>query len=181
VGDYQQAMPVVLERLADFVTPETRAACERIGQNIHWIFETLAEPPLILTHFDPRLENFVFAHESSSSLRIIDWQLMTRFHPGWDIAYFLGTSLPEDLRRACQDDLLARYLGGLAAGGVQNYDASQLDADFRLATMAMTVIPVLGGAAFDISNPRSTALFGAILSRSLASVADNNCLALLPT
>lgn len=180
VGDYRQATPFVLERLSGFVTPQTRAACERIARNIEWIFEALLEPPLILTHFDPRMENFVFADESAADPCLIDWQLMARLRPGWDIAYFLGTSLPEDLRRAWQADLRARYLSGLAAGGVRDYDAARLDTDFRLGTMAMTVIPVLGGAAFDISNARSTALFGAILARSLASVVDNDCLALLP-
>ena len=45
----------------------------------------------------------------------------------------------------------------------------------------MTVIPVIGGAQFDVSNERSLALFGAILSRSLASILENDCLALLPT
>ncbi len=44
----------------------------------------------------------------------------------------------------------------------------------------MTLIPVIGGAAFDGDNPRSVALFGAILQRSLGSVLDNKCLDLLP-
>jgi hypothetical protein len=180
VGDYQMAAPATLERLSAFTTPQSRAACERIAKNIHWIFDALAEPPLILTHFDPRMENFVFADKSAAELSLIDWQLMARLRPGWDISYFLGTSLPEELRREWQPALRARYLRGLAAGGVRDYGEAQFDIDFRLGTMGMTVIPVLGGAAFDISNERSTALFGAILARSLASVVDNDCLALLP-
>lgn len=178
VGDYVQAAPYAIDRLAAFVSPPMRAACERIAANIGWIFEKLAEPPLILTHFDSRLENFVF--ETDSEVALIDWQLMSRLHPGWDIAYFLGTSLPVEQRRQWQDDLLSRYLGGLKTGGVHDYDARRLLADLRLGSMAMTVIPILGGASFDISNERSTALFGAILNRSLTSVLDNDCVALLP-
>ena len=117
---------------------------------------------------------------TDSEVALIDWQLMSRLHPGWDIAYFLGTSLPVEQRRQWQDDLLARYLDGLKAGGVRDYDARRLLADLRLGSMAMTVIPILGGASFDISNERSTALFGAILNRSLTSVLDHDCVALLP-
>lgn len=63
---------------------------------------------------------------------------------------------------------------------MRDYGGSRFDTDFRLATMAMTMIPVIGGASFDINNERSKALFGAILRRSLTSVLENDCLALLP-
>lgn len=46
--------------------------------------------------------------------------------------------------------------------------------------MAMTVIPVIGGATFDLSNARSHELFGEIMRRSLTSVLANDCLDLLP-
>ena len=113
------------------------------------------------------MENFVFASRSSPELSLIDWQLMARLRPGYDIAYFLGTSIPEAMRREHQAALRARYLAGLKAGGVQGYSEARFDTDFRLGTMAMTVIPILGGASFDTSNERSVALFGAILARSI--------------
>jgi hypothetical protein len=84
------------------------------------------------------------------------------------------------MRREQQAALRARYLAGLKAGGVKDYGGERFDVDFRLGTMAMTVIPILGGASFDVSNARSVALFGAILSRSMASVLENDCLSLLP-
>lgn len=180
VGDYRLCTPVALERLADFVTPASRAACERILTNMSWICDALSEPPQILTHYDPRLENFVFSDESASELALIDWQLTARLRPGWDVAYFLGTSIPEAKRGVWQAGLCARYLTGLRAGGVSGYDESAFDYDFRLSTMGMTIIPVIGGATFDASNERSKDLFGTILKRSLASVLENDCLALLP-
>lgn len=180
IDDYRQSVPHALERLKAFVSPEARRACERIMQHMDWICEALAEPPLILTHYDSRLENFVFADASANELALIDWQLMARLRPGWDIAYFLGTSITEIQRRQWQRDLCGRYLNGLRAGGVGDYDASAFDYDFRLSAMAITIIPVIGGASFDVSNERSLALFGAILSRSLASVLENDSLALLP-
>jgi hypothetical protein len=84
------------------------------------------------------------------------------------------------VRRQWQPALAKRYLDGLRAGGVRDYDADQFNTDLRLNTMAMTLIPVIGGASFDSDNPRSVALFGAILQRSLGSVLGNDCLDLLP-
>jgi thiamine kinase-like enzyme len=180
IDDYRQSVPHALERLNAFVSPAARNACERIMKHMDWIFEALAEPPLILTHFDSRLENFVFTDENADELALIDWQLMARLRPGWDIAYFLGTSVSETQRGRWQPALCARYLDGLRAGGVRDYDASALDHDFRLSAMAITAIPVIGGASFDVSNERSLALYGAIMRRSLTSVLENDCLALLP-
>jgi hypothetical protein len=180
IEDYRKSVPYALERLSDYVSPEGKAACERIARNITWIWEALAEAPLILTHYDSRLENFVFADQSASELALIDWQLVAKLRPGWDIAYFLGVSLPEAMRARSQAALTARYLDGLRAGGVRDYGGSRFDTDFRLATMAMTTIPVIGGVSFDINNERSKALFGAVLRRSLTSVLENDCLALLP-
>ena len=179
-GDYRHLAPHALERLADVLSPETKAAAERITLNIGWIGDSIAEPPQVLTHYDARLENFVFRDGGSSSPALIDWQLVARLRPGWDFAYFLGTSISEENRRRWQPALIARYLDGLAAGGVRGYGADAFDRDFRLAAMAITVIPIIGGASFDIDNARSKALFGAILRRSLTSVVDNNCLVLLP-
>lgn len=180
IGDYRQAAPLALDRLREFVTPPAREACERILANMSWICDAMAEPPQILTHYDSRLENFAFADESAATLALIDWQLMARLRPGWDLAYFLGTSVPDAKRSAWQAPLCARYLDGLRAAGVRNYDEPSLDYDFRLATMAMTVIPVIGGATFDVANERSKQLFGTMLKRAMTSVLDNDCLALLP-
>ena len=180
-GDYRQLVPVAVERLHEFLTPQTKTAVERIARNMDWICDAIAKSPQVLTHYDARLENFVFADESASELALIDWQLVARLRPGWDFAYFLGTSLTEQNRRQWQPALTKRYLDGLRAGGVGDYSAEAFATDFRLATMAITNIPIIGGASFDISNERSKALFGAILSRSLTSVVDNNSLALLPS
>jgi thiamine kinase-like enzyme len=145
-----------------------------------WIGEAIAKPPQILTHYDARLENFVFRHSSARELALIDWQLVARLRPGWDVGYFLGPSVAEADRRRWQGALIERYVEGLRAGGVRDYSAAAFETDFRLGTMAMTIIPIIGGAAFDIDNERSKTLFGTMLHRALASVVENECQALLP-
>lgn len=180
IADYRQCVPIALERLGDHLGVEAKDACQKIAQHIDWILEELAKRPLIVTHFDSRLENFVFEKPGSENLAMIDWQLVARVRPGWDFAYFVGCSIPEDLRRQLMPELKNRYLRGLRDGGVKNYDAASFDSDLRLNSMAVTLIPVIGGASFDASNARSTALFSSILQRTLGAVLDNRALELLP-
>ena len=94
---------------------------------------------------------------------------------------FVGTSLDADVRRTIVPTLTARYLNVLRAEGVPDYGDTAFAHDFRLGTMAMTMIPVIGGASFDTNNPRSTELFGAMIARAFASVVDYDCLDLLPS
>ncbi len=178
--DYRQVVPLTLQRLGAFLSPEERTAGERIARNMDWICESIAKPPQILTHYDARLENFVFRDVRARELALIDWQLVARLRPGWDVGYFLATSLTEVDRRRWQGALIERYLEGLREGGVRDYGAAAFATDFRLGTMAMTIIPVIGGAAFDIENERSRNLFGTMLHRAMASVVENECQALLP-
>ncbi len=181
VGDYKLCVPVSIERLQRFLTPEHTAACQRIAQHFDWLMLQLAEGPQVLTHVDCRLENFVFDTPQAERLALIDWQLVSRLRPGFDFAYFVGTSLDADVRRTIVPTLTARYLNVLRAEGVLDYDDTAFAHDFRLGTMAMTMIPVIGGASFDTNNPRSTELFGAMIARAFASVLDYDCLALLPS
>ncbi|NOT39604.1 MAG: DUF1679 domain-containing protein, partial [Alphaproteobacteria bacterium] len=121
-----------------------------------------------------------FRDANAREFALIDWQLVARLRPGWDAGYFFGSSLTEADRRRWQGALIERYLEGLREGGVRDYGADAFHTDFRLGTMAMTIIAVIGGAAFDIDNERSKNLFGTMLHRAMASVVENECLALLP-
>lgn len=179
-ADYAHVVPIALERLGSFLSPEERAGVERIARNMDWINEAISKPPQILTHYDARLENFAFRDRGAGELVVIDWQLVARLRPGWDVAYFLASSLTEVDRRRWQGALFERYLEGLRAGGVRDYGAAAFETDFRLGAMAITIISVIGGASFDMSNERSKTLFGTGLRRAMNSVVENDCLALLP-
>ena len=73
-----------------------------------------------------------------------------------------------------------RYLAGLTANGVDGYSRSEFERDVALNTLAMTMIPMIGGANADLSNPRNEALFAAIGTRAFSAVVDGNCLSVLP-
>lgn len=71
----------------------------------------------------------------------------------------------------------------IAGGQFRRFRATATPAwvcDFRLATMAITIIAVIGGASFDVANERSKSLFGTSLRRAMASVVENKSERLLP-
>ena len=81
-----------------------------------------------LIHGDPHMGNLF---TDGPAIGFLDWA-MTSHSPGMrDVAYFLGNSVPTDVRRALQDDLLVRYRELLAENGVE-LDAATIEAQYRL-------------------------------------------------
>lgn len=76
-----------------------------------------------------------------------DWAVASRYPGMRDVAYFICSSMPTDVRRSEQDALVTRYLAGLAAGGVQ-LDAATAQEQFRLfavyAWIAATTTAAMG-------------------------------------
>ena len=122
------ALPIFRERYAHVVPGPTEAWVERFANQLPEWSDRAATEPLTVVHADYRLENLIFAPptptpaaEASDHLdvTIIDWQTALRGPGAMDLTSFCATSLTIDDRRANEADLIARYLDGLAAGGVQ--------------------------------------------------------------
>ena len=71
--------------------------------------------PMTLCHGDTHLGN-TFANPDGSA-GIYDWQVFHKMNGLRDLAYFLMHSIPTELRRAEEENLLRRYLDGLAEAG----------------------------------------------------------------
>lgn len=71
--------------------------------------------PMTLCHGDTHLGN-TFSNPDGTA-GIYDWQVFHRMNGLRDIAYFLMHSVPTELRRAHEHDLLRRYLEALAEHG----------------------------------------------------------------
>jgi len=72
--------------------------------------------PVTLCHGDSHLGNTY--HRADGSSGLFDWQNVQRMNGIRDVAYFMGHSLPTELRRAQQESLLRRYLEGLRERGL---------------------------------------------------------------
>jgi hypothetical protein len=140
----------------------------------------LARPePFSLLHGDYRLDNLMFA-PAGGSVTALDWQTATVGPPLRDVAYFLGTSLDPDLRRAHEHALVAEYHEAIVARGVAAYDTDCCWDDYRLGHLQGPMITVLGCMfATAQRSDRADRMFVAMAVRSCAAIRDLGSLDLL--
>ena len=87
----------------------------------------LARPePFAVIHGDYRLDNLMFSTTDDDDVVVVDWQTVIVGPPTRDVAYFLGTSLDVDDRRAAEEQLVASYHRELRARGVDGYESSSV-------------------------------------------------------
>jgi len=180
VDDYRACVPEFLRRFESRLPDGSAGAARAIAERLDKLVDVLNTGVRVLTHYDYRVENMFFSNDQPPDFCAVDWQLILRSRPGWDLAYLLGTNLPAEVRRRHANQLKDRYLTALHSEGVSGYSRADLDLDFALNTMAMTTIPVIGGANADLSNPRNVELFAAISGRAFGAVLEDRCLATLP-
>lgn len=91
--------------------------------------------PQTLAHGDTHLGNTYGNPDGTAG--IYDWQVFHKQNGLRDIAYFLGTSVPIEVRRAEEKNLIARYLHGLAEAGAGSRTPSFEEAfdAYRLMTV----------------------------------------------
>ena len=102
----------------------------------------LRSAPQTLVHGDVRPDNLLLPSADERDFVVIDWQGVAWNAGACDLAYFLGQSLEPALRREHERELLARYLGGLATGGVEDYGVDRLWDDYRLGLIVALFSPV---------------------------------------
>lgn len=177
-ADYVASTDLALDHMGDLLPASSDKAAQRIGSRCGPLMTRLSEGNQALSHWDYRVENFFYGPEGE--FVVIDWQLMMVTNPATDFAYLLGTNIDTELRRSAEADLMAGYLEGLRRHGVTGYSRSDLERDYRLALMGVSSIPIIGGAAADVTNERSIALFSTIGGRLFQAIEDWEALALLP-
>ena len=124
-----------------------------------------------LVHGDYRLDNLMFHPDGGVSA--VDWQTLSVGPALRDVAYFLGTSLSVDDRRAHEARLVAQYHDALVAAGVRDYDASRAFDDYRLGQLQAPVITVLGCEyATAERTVAADEMFLAMARRSCAAIRD---------
>ena len=108
-------------RFGEVITPEQ----QQVGRRFLEVFSQWRAgcgSPVCLAHRDFRLENVLFgAPGAPREAAVVDWQLVAVAPPAIDVAFFIGSSLDEDLRREREASLLASYHQALVERGVEDY------------------------------------------------------------
>jgi hypothetical protein len=135
--------------------------------------------PFSALHGDYRLDNLLFDH-ATGEVTAVDWQTAAVGPPLRDVAYFLGTCLHVDSRRAHEGDLVALYHDALVEKDVRDYSADECWDDYRLGQLQGPMITVIGCIyAGSERTERSDAMFLAMAHRSCAAIRDLDSLELV--
>jgi aminoglycoside phosphotransferase (APT) family kinase protein len=135
--------------------------------------------PFSVIHGDCRLDNLLFS-PTGDEVVAVDWQTASLGPPLRDVAYFLGTSLEREARRANEEQLVAEYHAALVASGITDYQAERCWDDYRLGQLQGPMVTVIGCMyASGERSHGSDAIFLAMAHRSCAAIRDLRSLALV--
>ena len=139
----------------------------------------LRPEPFSVIHGDYRLDNLMFGADADDVVAV-DWQTLEVAPPTRDLAYFLGTSLSVEDRRAREEALVALYHAELLARGVGDYPLERCFEDYRLGQLQAPTITTLGAAfATRARSASADAMFLAMARRSCAAIRELGTLDLL--
>ncbi|WP_286199015.1 phosphotransferase [Mycolicibacterium sp. ELW1] len=115
------------------VTPAVRAVCAALDRHAEAYYREFEAGPLTLLHGDSHLGNTFAWPDGRSGL--LDWQVIWRGPGLREVSYWMTTGLEPELRRTHERELIARYLDGLRAGGVDAVPSNDVAFDqYRLFT-----------------------------------------------
>jgi hypothetical protein len=160
-------------RLSEQVVRVGDAFFPRIGEYLN-----RQEKPCTVQHADYRVDNLLFGGPADSPLAIVDWQTVTVGPGAADVAYFMGGSLPTEMRHRNERELLSHYLEVAATHGLQGYTFDDLWLDYRRHAYSGLIMAV-GAAMMVARTERGDDMFLAMAHRHAAHVEDMEALSLL--
>jgi len=117
-----------LERIGGEQPPVFRAVGDLYATRTGAVLDAWDAGPRTLIHGDPHSGNLFL---DGATVGFLDWGMVSRSPGMRDVAYYCCNSLPTDVRRSVQDELLDRYLAILAGGGV-TVDRAEVWEQYRL-------------------------------------------------
>ncbi|KQS00871.1 hypothetical protein ASG12_02140 [Williamsia sp. Leaf354] len=129
-----------------------------------------------LIHGDHRLDNLMF-DAGDTEVLAVDWQTVGIGLPARDLAFFVGTALESDARRAAETNLVDAYHHALLGHGVTDHDRDECRDDYRFAMIQGPLVSVFG-CAYGTRSPRGDEMFATMVRRSCAAIRDLGTLAL---
>jgi hypothetical protein len=163
-----------LARAGGAVPGELRAPALGYARHRRRWMRHLSAGPHTLVHHDVHPGNFFWRRGRPG---LLDWHLVRVGEGVGDLAYFLGTALLPETRRAHEDALLDRYRAGLGAHGVDAPSGDALARRLRTHLAypfeAMVVTLAVGGMMRLDANLE-------LIRRTAAAVADHDSLAAGP-
>ena len=154
--------PGFVGKFGALAPPETLGWVERMIPRWN---ESMAEQllPVTVVHADFRIDNLFF---DGATVIALDWQSIALGEGLYDVAYFLGGSVPTEHRRQHERTLVSRYGTTLRDLGVDVPGDDELFDHYRRAVLLAMVVGALLMGQIDTSiNPRGVALANVAVER----------------
>ncbi|MDE0758116.1 MAG: DUF1679 domain-containing protein [Pseudomonadales bacterium] len=111
----------------------------------------LAGRPYTLVHGDYHSKQMFFPTTKGGDFSVIDWQFPFVAQGAWDFARLLNVCGTTPFRQAREKFLLADYLAGLRAHGIEHYSMDDLEQDYRMGLVISHMINTIAVGTTDIS------------------------------
>lgn len=176
---YRAGLPILQSEWQERVPTAAIALATAIEPRFEELLLRTAGGPRTLIHTDTRLDNIFFAKDGSGAVAFIDFQLALQGRGVADIAYLVGTSIPQAEAAEHWQSLLQRWHDRICAAGITRYAFDDAVTHYKEASMyylsgAMSLI-----GSFDTGNERGAAMADAYSTRILNHVVDIDAAAVL--
>jgi len=173
---------IKMEEFKQFLPEGSQEAGMSIYKHFSWIVNDIPDENITLSHFDFRVDNLFFdLKDQKNPIIIYDWGSVSANGGILDISYLLSQSLPIDLRRKIEKDMVKRYVQRVENSGITTYDFDLAWNFYLRSLMCYAYIPVLGFAQLDRSDPRGMKLFETITKRQFTAILDNDATSVCPS
>ena len=176
---YLASLRRTFEVFGDHFSAEMRRVTETLGWSTADYMGDLATGPHTFGHGDYRLDNMFFG-PGPDDFAVFDWQVCGGNSPLGDVAYFLGGSLPSDLRRSIEREAVAEYHEVVCRAGVADFGFDDCWRLYRQNMLVRLLVLIISIGGLDISNERSVRLLGLGLDRTLSALEDLDSAEFLP-
>jgi aminoglycoside/choline kinase family phosphotransferase len=172
---HQQSWPAARNARPDLWPENVSTFLDDFVDKVPQILDGLMGPNTLI-HNDFRVDNLLW---DGDDIVVLDFQMASIASGMLDFAYFVGQSIPKEIRQERFDELLDAYLSELAANGVLLDREVAID-KYRRALVFGFMWPLGLMGSYDTLEPRGRELAQTMLDRHLAAVSDVDALALYP-
>ena len=177
---YQASLPAAFERLGSLFPEPMRRLAETYGSRIVEHTDAVLAGPLTFCHGDFRLDNMFFGADGSDDFAVVDWQICGVRSGLYDVAYFLSSSVPVDVRREIEAEAVAQYHDIVRSMGTTNFTLEECWRSYRQNMLGCFQTLVIASGQLDLSAERSRQLAEAFVTRTLTAIDDLDAEEFLP-
>ena len=172
---FESLVPGFKDRYADVIDSQTELVLDRFAASLDW-WNAYADGPRGLQHGDCRLDNILL---SATRCVLVDWQTILAGSPLTDLAYFLGGSLPVEVRRRHERELVDLFHSELQRASGREVSLEWCREAYRRRAFLGVLMAVVAAMSVE-RTPRGDQLFTTMLTRHTTHVLDCDALDLLP-